>query len=154
MKSVTSRKTGKAGLLIIALLLGAVASEFALAHGGRGRSSVSFGVFVGAPAFAYGYYPRPFFGPAFYPAPFYYPPVYYPPVYYPPVVVTPPAPPVYIEQGVPQQQYQPAPQQVQPAPQSSQENTWYYCAEAQAYYPYVKQCAGGWQRVAPQQPPG
>lgn len=27
---------------------------------------------------------------------------------------------------------------------------WYWCADARAYYPYVQQCPGGWQRVAPQ----
>lgn len=27
---------------------------------------------------------------------------------------------------------------------------WYWCADAKAYYPYVKECPGGWQRVSPQ----
>jgi len=31
-------------------------------------------------------------------------------------------------------------------------NAWYYCQNPQGYYPYVKSCAGGWQRV-PAQPP-
>jgi len=26
---------------------------------------------------------------------------------------------------------------------------WYYCQKSQAYYPYVKQCPGGWMRVVP-----
>jgi hypothetical protein len=30
---------------------------------------------------------------------------------------------------------------------------WYYCEEAAAYYPYVKECAGGWQRVLPPEAP-
>jgi len=30
-----------------------------------------------------------------------------------------------------------------------QSNYWYYCADSQAYYPYVKECPGGWQQVAP-----
>ena len=30
---------------------------------------------------------------------------------------------------------------------------WYWCAEAHAYYPYVKDCPGGWQRVPPQPVP-
>lgn len=71
-------------------------------------------------------------------APFYpwaYAP-YYPP-YYPPVVVQQAAPPVYVEQA--------------PAAAAAS-NTWYYCAAAGAYYPYVKDCAGGWQAV-PAQPP-
>jgi hypothetical protein len=66
--------------------------------------------------------------------PFYYPGPYY---YYPP----PPnyyAPPVYIEQypGT-------------PAPQSQD---WFFCPSAGAYYPYVNDCPGGWQRVVPSQP--
>jgi len=73
--------------------------------------------------------------------PWVYPPYYpYPyPAYAPPIVVAPPAPPpVYIEQ-------QPAVPQLAPG-------YWYYCNEAQAYYPYVKQCPGPWQQVAPQPP--
>lgn len=27
---------------------------------------------------------------------------------------------------------------------------WYWCAEARKYYPYVKDCPGGWRRVPPQ----
>lgn len=61
-----------------------------------------------------------------------YPPYYYPYPYYPPqVIYAPAAPQSYIERE-PQAQW------------------WYYCADARAYYPYVKECPGGWQRVAPQ----
>ena len=78
-------------------------------------------------------------GPGYYgPPPYgYYPP--YP--YYPALVTVPSAPPTYIEQGE---------EQAQPAQQSSY---WYYCDKPQGYYPYVKQCPGGWQKVSPQ-PPG
>ena len=75
----------------------------------------------------------------------YWGPYYEPyPYYYPPVVVT--SPPVYVQQ-VPQ---------VQPAPQTPSEPSaasayWYYCEEPQGYYPYVQQCPGGWQPVAPTQ---
>jgi len=59
----------------------------------------------------------------------------------------PPAPPAapttYIEQGSPE---------TAPAPQP--QGYWYYCAESKTYYPYVKECAGSWQRVTPQPPPG
>jgi hypothetical protein len=82
---------------------------------------VRFGVFIG-PGF---YYPSPYYG---------YPP-YYPPYYYPPVA---PVPQTYVEQGV-----------AQPAPALSQ-GSWYYCDASRAYYPYVKECPAGWQRVAPQ----
>jgi len=27
---------------------------------------------------------------------------------------------------------------------------WYFCPDSQTYYPYVKQCASPWHRVAPQ----
>jgi len=76
-------------------------------------------------------------------APF-YPWWYYPPYYYYPQVITvPAAPTTYIEQGSPQ---------TGPAPQP--QGYWYYCAESKIYYPYVKECAGSWQRVTPQPPPG
>jgi hypothetical protein len=28
--------------------------------------------------------------------------------------------------------------------------SWYYCDASRAYYPYVKQCPGGWREVSPQ----
>jgi hypothetical protein len=63
----------------------------------------------------------------------YYPYSYYP-YYYPPV-----ADPVYM---------QPNPVVQVPAPP----NYWYYCPQSSAYYPYVSECQGGWQQVAPQPP--
>lgn len=65
---------------------------------------------------------------------YYYPPPYY----YPPVVTVPSAPPVYIERAAPAH--------------AGPDNYWYYCASAKAYYPYVRQCAGGWTRVSPRPP--
>src|SRR3989442_1552066 len=41
------------------------------------------------------------------------------------------------------------------ASQSAQASSWYYCNDAKAYYPYVRECRSGWLRVAPQTaPPG
>lgn len=78
----------------------------------------------------------PFWGwPWYYPSPYYYPPVY------PPVIAVPSPPPVYIEQGS------------APDAPSPPTNYWYYCNDSQNYYPYVRECPGGWQRVAPQPPP-
>ena len=115
-------KTGR--FLILLLGLAASGSAFAWGHGG-----VRFGFYVGVPIGApYWYYP-----PYAYPYPYYYPPV-----------VSVASPPVYVEQ--PGGAAQPA-----PAPAPAQ-NYWYYCAASKAYYPYVKECAGGWQRVAPQPP--
>ncbi|HEY8099237.1 MAG TPA: hypothetical protein VIF82_00640 [Burkholderiaceae bacterium] len=74
----------------------------------------------------------PFWGPWYYP-----PQSYYYPPYYPPTVVERSAPPVYIEQ----------PSATAPAASA---NYWYYCAVSKSYYPYAKECPGGWQRVSPQ----
>lgn len=84
---------------------------------------VRFGVYFGAPAFWY------------YPPPYYYPP------YYPPVVAVPSSPPVYVERGSVGDAQQPS------------DAYWYYCADSRTYYPYVRECPGGWQRVVPQPPP-
>lgn len=83
-----------------------------------------------------------YFGPGYYgPSPYYYGgPGYYPYYAPPPVVVAPSPPPVYIEQAPA------APQMAAPAPA---QNNWYYCADSRSYYPYVKECPGGWQQVAP-----
>jgi hypothetical protein len=80
----------------------------------------------------------------YYPYPHYvYPPAYYT---YPPVVVAPSGPPVYIEQGQAQ-----APT-AEATPAQPQANYWYYCSKPEGYYPYIKQCPGGWQQVAPRPP--
>jgi hypothetical protein len=90
-----------------------------------------------APALAWGHGGVRFgvvIGAPFYP--WYYPPYYsYPPYYYYPSA--PATPQTYVEQGDPQA-----------AP--GQQSYWYYCAESKTYYPYVKECPGGWQRVTPQ----
>jgi len=87
--------------------------------------------------------------------PFYYPqgPAYggSPPVYY----NTPPPGPGYDGNAVaPAYSYgapQPAPYYARSPAQSQGE--WYYCADSKSYYPYVRECPAGWQRV-PAQPPG
>ena len=89
----------------------------------HGRARVTVGVGVG---FGYPYWASPFWGPWYYPPPYYYHPV--------PVVVSPPPPVTYVEQ-------------------SNSGNWWYYCDATRGYYPYVKECPAGWQRVPPT-PPG
>jgi hypothetical protein len=128
MKETIMQAT-KATLVIAMIGLALLSSASAYAWGHRGPN-VRFGVVVGGPL---GY------GPAYYPN-MYYPPYYYAPSFYPPV---PASPPVYIEQG-----------EAQPAPAPAPPEYWSYCAEARGYYPYVKECPGGWQRVSPQPPPG
>lgn len=85
-----------------------------------GRARLSVGFHFGAPLY-------------WHPWPAYY---YYPaPVYVAPSVVHVSPPPVYVER------YE--------APASDQQGWWYYCASARGYYPYVKECPGGWQKVPP-----
>jgi len=67
-----------------------------------------------------------------------WPPPYYA---YPPTVITVPSQPqVYIERG-----YE------EPAPARDQ-GYWYYCDSPSGYYPYVRECPGRWERVAPTPP--
>ena len=73
--------------------------------------------------------------------PYYWEPYPYDPS---PVVVAPPS--VYLQ---PAPQIQPAPQTPSQPPAAS--SFWYYCEDPQGYYPYVQQCPGGWQPVAPTQ---
>lgn len=114
----------RATLMSAAILAGALAGTSALAFhgGGHFHGHARFGVFIGAPLF---WGPWPYY--------YYPPPAYYP---YPPVASYPPT---YIEQGGGQ------------AP-AEQPSYWYYCAGSNAYYPYVKDCPGGWLQVAPQPP--
>lgn len=107
--------------ILVAVL--AAASGAALA-GGRhhhGHSHLSLGFHFGVPL---GWYSPWYYAP---------PPAYYYPA---PVVVQPSSPPVYVERS-------------DVVPESA--GTWFFCRESNSYYPYVKQCPGGWQRV-PAQP--
>jgi hypothetical protein len=124
-------KTSKTAIAALAVLIcGTLATESAFAQWRHGGPRV--GVYIGAPVigFGFGYH-------AFYPPPYYYPPYYYPP-YQPAPVVIQQQPTTYVEQAAP------------PAAQSPASGYWYYCADSRAYYPYVKECPAGWQRVAPQ----
>lgn len=121
----------RAALIAAITAFAIVASEAALAHGyPRHGGGVRFGLYVGAPVYWGGYW-----GPRYY-----YPPYYY----YPPTIVAAPVAPTYVEQAP----------VAAPAAPASPPGYWYYCAESRAYYPYVKQCPGGWQRVSPQPPSG
>lgn len=92
-------------------------------------------------AWAHGSRVGVYVGPYWGPSPWFYPPPYY---YRPEVVVMPaPQPQVYIEQ--------PREESVgtgQPASASGAQY-WYYCAASKSYYPYVKECPEGWQKVQP-----
>ncbi len=84
-----------------------------------------FGLYLGIP-----YYPYPY-----YDFPYRYP-------YYPPTVITVPAtPPVYIQQSPPADEQQ-----------DDASGYWHYCTNPEGYYPYIKECPGGWQLVEPTPP--
>ena len=51
------------------------------------------------------------------------------------------APPVVVE---------PPPTEYIQAPAPPAQDYWYYCQSAGMYYPYVKECPGGWMQVVPQ----
>lgn len=113
--------------VFVAVLLavaGVIVSEPAFAHG---RARVSVGV-----GFGYGY---PYWGSPWGP---WGPWGYYPYPYYgaPTVVVQQPV--TYIEQN-PQAVSTPA----------ANTGWWYYCDQSRGYYPYVRECPTGWQRVPP-----
>jgi hypothetical protein len=77
--------------------------------------------------------------PVVYAPPVYAQPYYVEPAYVsPPVVALPPAPP-YVAQGLPTET---------PGGQ-----WWYLCKKPSGYYPYVRECPSGWEKVSPT-PPG
>ena len=123
------RSTIRAALLAAIAIASLTAGSQSWAH----RARVHFGVTLGYPGW---YYPGPYVYPPAYP---WYDPYYY---HYPAPAYAA-GPTTYIEQSA-----QPAPA---PAPQA---HWWYYCEGAKAYYPYVRECAGGWQRVSPTPPQG
>ena len=139
-------------LLAVAVTIAGMASAWA---GGRVYGGVGVGIGVGGPYWGgggyygrpywgRGYYGRPYWGGGYYGWPAYPGPYVYPgvvaPYYVPqPLVVVPAEPPVYIEQG--------NAAVAEPAPESAQ--YWYFCRGANNYYPYVKECPGGWTRVPP-----
>jgi hypothetical protein len=91
-----------------------------------------WGLSLGFPLYWPGYY-----YPGYYSYPYGYPGYYYPG----PGYTYPAYSGEYIEQGA-----------SQPPPPSQPQGDWYFCAGSNAYYPYVRECPGGWQRV-PSVPP-
>jgi len=127
----------------ITLLLAAFAtliSLFAFSAPAEAFGRVRGGVFLnfGVPWPGYYWGPRYYYGPGV---------VYYDDYYYPPpaVIVQRPNPPTYVERSDVEGSATPAPGQQQAHP------WWYWCAASEKYYPYVKECPGGFQRV-PAQP--
>jgi hypothetical protein len=123
-------------ILFGTLVNGSAMAEYhghAYGHGHNHGPIVRFG-------FSYGF---PIYVPRYFPAPFYTYPAYAvpAPVYaYPPAVIRYSPAPVYVERSI-------APPESAP---SQAQSDWYYCASSQTYYPYAKECPGGWQRVPAQ----
>lgn len=112
-------------------------------HGGRGWGWSGFGLGVAAgsllgyPYYYQPYYPYYSYGP-------YYDPYWYAPAYRP-----------YTRVIVPEQEPEYTEEPVYSGPARTRATTggsWYYCRKSNAYYPYVRSCAGGWEKV-PAVPP-
>lgn len=141
--------------VLLLLVFGAVSSGSAMARGGGGGGhggggggghggySHGGGYGYGWGGLALGIGLASLFWPRYYGG-------YYPQTYaYPDPAYSYPAPTAaYVEQGVPQAASPPAQAQLQLQPQGD----WYFCANSNAYYPYVRECPAGWQRV-PSTPP-
>jgi len=127
-------------LKLLAATVAALVALFAVSPEVQARGRVRGGVTFHLGYYGPGYWWGPgYWGPGYWGPRYAYPPyVYdgYPGVYAPPVVVAPAEPPVYIERDAPAQAAAPV--------------WWYWCPDANAYYPYAKECPGGWQRVPPQ----
>jgi len=129
-------------IMVVGLVLGLSISSSAWCDGYGGHGGGSYhggghyhggGYYHGGRGY-YGYYGGYFGFPYYYPGyyPYYYPYAYptYPSYPDPSTSTEPP-----VTYGAPEQNY------------------WYYCKDAQAYYPYVASCPGGWMRVVPTPPP-
>jgi len=123
---INPKFSGSLILLVLIFVSGTAYADRSRQHSGRSsHGRVGIGLYFGMP-YSYPYYPFP-----------YYPYSYYPP----PVVVTPSQPPIYIEQS--------PSETTKSIPRSYY---WYYCDKSDGYYPYVKECPSGWERVLPTPP--
>jgi hypothetical protein len=130
----------RAGWVLLVVVAAALVSEPVLARGkggsGGGRSGHHSG--AGRSAHHSGQHARSqIFGGGFVAAPAFWPWWNYPA--YQLAAAYPAAPLYYIEQG---------------DETAAPGGEWLYCTGANAYFPYVIECPGGWQRVAPQVPAG
>ena len=126
-------------MAITAILVSGVPVMAGGGHGGGwGWGYFGLGLATGA-LLSYPYYYQPYY-------PYYaYYPYAYAPAYSPsPSVMYREREPVYSDEGAYAE-----PDRVR----YSSRNTWYYyCKESNAYYPYVRRCDGGWEKV-PAVPP-
>jgi hypothetical protein len=152
------KTVSRSALILLALASAATAS----AHGyGRGyghgyygpRLGFGIGVGVGIALSSYPSYYSPYYGNSYYASPYYARP-YYP--YNREVVVntvyTSAPTTVYPERSYavssgPAQTISSASE-----PESGDTSSWYYCHNPDGFYPSIKACSSGWQRVAKQAP--
>lgn len=138
------------------LLLAAFAtllSLFAISAPAEAHGRIRGGVFLNFGVPWPGYWaPR-----YYYPPPAYY---YYDDPYPSTVIIERRSPPEYVEKADVEGRPAPSPstseQATAAAPAPSQikaTNWWYWCESSKKYYPYVKECAGGFERVPPQPVP-
>jgi hypothetical protein len=141
-------RTLRAALVALTVALGCAAIvEPAFAggrHGGHGGGRVHYSVGIWGPGYWGGYWGPGYWGRGY--SPGYWGPGYWGGGYWgyspPAVVVVPQEPRVYVERDE-----VPVPA---PAVPQTPAQWWYWCASANAYYPYVSTCSEGWQRVPPQ----
>jgi len=121
----------------LSLFLGLTLSQLSFAHDGHGHGHGGYyhcgGYYHGGVYF--GLYDPYFYGPLVYP----------PYAYYPPVATVPAQPSVYVEQNT-----NAAPPVQAQAPSSG--SYWYHCKKPDGFYPYVKECPAGWEKVSPTPP--
>lgn len=142
-------KRMKSAIILLLALVAALMTSTAWAHPGPGHGyghgyyrhgGARVGLYVGGPVLGFPYYGYPGYG-------YGYGNGYGPYGYYAPattVIMTPAAPPVYIEQS------STANNAGAIASGPASDGYWYYCSNPDGYYPYVRQCSTGWQKVPPQ----
>lgn len=109
-------------------------------HGSRIGVGINLNLFSG-------FYHRPYYAAGYYGYPY-----YYREVVVNPVVVTNPQPTVVYVESSPSN-YPSAPSnQISNTPPVQSENVWYYCHNPDGFYPSIKSCPAGWQKV-PARPP-
>ena len=129
-------KICRVGWVLLIVVTAVLASEPVLARGkggsGGGRSGHHSGARSGQHSGVHHHGPSRFFVGGVVAAPAFWPWWDYP------AYVHAAEPVYYIEQNDPA---------VQP------QGEWLYCRSANAYFPYIAECAGGWERVVPLVPP-
>jgi hypothetical protein len=145
-KGVKKTRTLKTILIFLAILA-MTSLVYAQGGGHGGRGGGFHGGYYGGHYYGGGgrFFPRAFWGPRFYfwgwP---YYSPYYWGwPYYYPYYWGWPYSYPSYPD-------YSYSAPSVPPAESEQQQPYyWYFCQDPQGYYPYVKECPGGWMQVVP-----